>query len=85
MGFPSVQALASAQAEQGKFWQSHIYKSTLPAAAAGVEIDDWGTFRFVAVKLRDARANRQKILVRGRNGCSEANLVEELNRKVGTG
>lgn len=39
MGFPSVQALASAQAEQGKFWQSHIYKSTLPAAAAGVWTD----------------------------------------------
>lgn len=32
MGFPSVQALASAQSEQGKFWQSHIYKSTLPSA-----------------------------------------------------
>lgn len=40
MGFSSVVALANAQAEQGKFWSSFVYKSTLPAvAAAGVWAD----------------------------------------------
>lgn len=39
MGFRSIQALAAAQTDQGKFWQSHIYKTTLPSAAAGVWTD----------------------------------------------
>lgn len=70
------------QAEQR--WQASIAAagdSWVGNLLTGVEIDDWGTFRFVAIKLRD-RANRQKILVRGHNGSSEANLMEGINRKV---
>jgi hypothetical protein len=40
MGFDTVAALAAAQASSGQFWNSFVYKSTLPAvAAAGVWAD----------------------------------------------
>lgn len=48
---------------------------------ATVEIDDWGTFKFVVVRIR-GRNDKQRILVRGRNYCSEAQIVEDINRKM---
>jgi len=46
-----------------------------------VEIDDWGTFRFLLLRLR-GRDDKQRILLRGRNYCSEAQLIEDVNRKM---
>lgn len=41
MGFNSVAALATAQADSGQFWNSFVFKSSLPAvAAAGVWADN---------------------------------------------
>ncbi len=56
-----------------------------------VQIDEWGSFRFLMLKLRDqsmARgttvgAERQRILIRGHNYGSEGQLMEECNREVG--
>lgn len=40
MGFDTIGALAAAQADAGRFWNSFVFKSTLPAvAAAGVWAD----------------------------------------------
>ena len=36
-----------------------------------VQIDSWSAFPFVLVRLVDQRSQRQKLLVRGRNGASE--------------
>lgn len=49
-----------------------------------VEVDDWGTFRFLLLRLR-GRNDKQRVLLRGRNYCSEAQLVEDINRKVRCG
>ncbi|GBF89057.1 hypothetical protein Rsub_01774 [Raphidocelis subcapitata] len=46
-----------------------------------VEIDDWGKFKFVLVRLRD-HAGRQKLVVRGANYSSEGKLLEGLHRQV---
>lgn len=58
-----------------------------------VQIDEWGSFRFLMLKLRDQSsrtgpvlgpggAERQRILLRGHNYGSEGQLVEETNREV---
>jgi len=49
-----------------------------------VEIDDWGKFKFVLVRVRD-HTGRQKLLVRGHNYASEGKLMEALHRQVGVG
>ena len=36
-----------------------------------VQIDSWSAFPFVLVRLGEQRSQRQKLLVRGRNGCTE--------------
>lgn len=46
-----------------------------------VEIDDWGTFKFLVLRVRGMN-DKQRILIRGRNGCTEANVIEATNRKV---
>ncbi|GBF98655.1 hypothetical protein Rsub_11649 [Raphidocelis subcapitata] len=59
----------------GEVWVGAL----LPA----VEVDTWGTFRFVLVRLRDHTADgRQKLLVRGANYASEGKLLEGLHRQV---
>ncbi len=51
------------------------------ALLEAVEIDDWGKFKFVLVRVRD-RGGRQKLLIRGGNYASEGALVEALHRQV---
>lgn len=46
-----------------------------------VEVDDWGKFKFVLVRLRD-HTGRQKLFVRGSNYASEGKLLEALHRKL---
>ena len=46
-----------------------------------VEVDDWGKFKFILVRMRD-RNGRQRQLVRGSNYASQAQLVEKLHRQV---
>lgn len=46
-----------------------------------VEVDDWGTFKFVMLRMKD-RQNKQKLLIRGHNHSTEASLVEEANRQM---
>jgi hypothetical protein len=65
-----------AQAAAGGLWAGALLDA--------VEIDDWGKFKFVLVRVRD-RAGRQKMLVRGRNYASEGTLLEALHRQVGEG
>lgn len=36
-----------------------------------VQIDSWSSFAFVLVRLSEQRSQRQKLLVRGRNGVTE--------------
>ena len=45
----------------------HWVAQHLPA----VQIDSWSTFPFVLVRLSEQRSQRQKLLVRGRNGATE--------------
>eukprot|EP00198_Chlamydomonas_reinhardtii_P004739 XP_001694075.1 predicted protein [Chlamydomonas reinhardtii] len=67
---------------QGPPWVGHY----IPV----VQIDEWGSFRFLMLKLRDqsmARgttvgAERQRILIRGHNYGSEGQLMEECNREI---
>ncbi|GIL49609.1 hypothetical protein Vafri_5940 [Volvox africanus] len=51
-----------------------------------VQIDEWGSFRFLMLKLRDQPARggteRQRILIRGHNYGSEGRLMEECNREI---
>ncbi|KXZ53349.1 hypothetical protein GPECTOR_7g1244 [Gonium pectorale] len=58
-----------------------------------VQIDEWGSFRFVMLKLRDQNSRltvadgalggeRQRILIRGHNYGSEGQLMEECNREI---
>jgi hypothetical protein len=51
------------------------------ALLEAVEVDDWGKFKFVLVRVRD-HCGRQKLLVRGSNYASEGKLVEALHRQV---
>lgn len=51
------------------------------ALLEAVEVDDWGKFKFVLVRLRD-HTGKQKLLVRGSNYSSEGKLVEALHRQV---
>lgn len=46
-----------------------------------VEVEDWGQFKFLMLRLRD-RADRQKLLIRGRNYASEGSLVEAVHREM---
>lgn len=48
----------------------------------GVVVDDWGEFNFILVRVR-ALGGRQRMLVRGGNYASRAQLVEALTRQVG--
>ncbi|GFR49603.1 hypothetical protein Agub_g11673 [Astrephomene gubernaculifera] len=64
---------------QGPPWVGHL----IPV----VQIDEWGSFRFLMLKLQDrsgraAGSERQRILIRGHNYCSEGQLVEECNREI---
>ncbi|GLC68199.1 hypothetical protein PLESTF_000659300 [Pleodorina starrii] len=55
-----------------------------------VQIDEWGSFRFLMLKLRDQGARggvpgsseRQRIVIRGHNYGSEGQLMEECNREI---
>ncbi|KIZ02453.1 hypothetical protein MNEG_5504 [Monoraphidium neglectum] len=51
------------------------------ALLEAVEVDDWGKFKFVLVRVRD-RCGRQKLLVRGGNYASEGKLLERLHRQL---
>lgn len=44
--------------------------------------DDWGTFRFIVIKICNL-AGQKCILLQGHNHCTDAGLVESANRKVG--
>eukprot|EP00195_Chlamydomonas_chlamydogama_P003391 CAMPEP_0202914298 /NCGR_PEP_ID=MMETSP1392-20130828/62740_1 /ASSEMBLY_ACC=CAM_ASM_000868 /TAXON_ID=225041 /ORGANISM="Chlamydomonas chlamydogama, Strain SAG 11-48b" /LENGTH=503 /DNA_ID=CAMNT_0049605899 /DNA_START=304 /DNA_END=1814 /DNA_ORIENTATION=- len=46
-----------------------------------VQIDEWGSFRFLVVKVV-GREGKQRILIRGQNCCTEAAIMETLNRKM---
>ena len=46
-----------------------------------VDVDDWGTFKFLLMKVQ-GKGERQKLILRGRNFSTEANIVEDLNHKV---
>ena len=46
-----------------------------------VEIDDWGSFKFLVVRVSDL-VGHQRIVVHGRNHCSEAAVVEGIHSKV---
>jgi hypothetical protein len=60
-------------AQSGGLWVGAVVDS--------VEVDDWGKFKFVLVRLRDG-GGRQKMLVRGGNYASEGALVEALHRQA---
>ncbi len=47
-----------------------------------VEVDEWGSFRFVLLRLRD-RNGRHKFLVRGHNYASDAQLLGAAHKQVG--
>jgi hypothetical protein len=47
----------------------------------GVVVDDWGEFNFILVRVRGL-GGRQRMLVRGGNYASRAQLVEALTRQV---
>ncbi len=62
-----------------------------------VAVDEWGSFRFLLLRMRDSGAGgggrgggggllgggeRQRIVLRGRNCASESQLQEEVNREV---
>ncbi len=57
----------------GELWVGHL----LPT----VDIDDWGTFKFLVIRVR-GRNDKQCIIVRGKNYCTEAQIIEDVNRKV---
>lgn len=46
-----------------------------------IEIDDWGKFRFVLLKIK-GQSDKEKILIRGRNYQSEGKMVEDMNCKI---
>lgn len=52
------------------------------ALLEGVQVDDWGKFKFLLMRLKD-RNGRQVLLVRGANNRSESGIVEELHNQVG--
>lgn len=62
-----------------KLWDNSVSASTslLPT----VEIDAWGAFRFMVIKLCGTDA-QERIIVHGHNHCSDASLMENVNRKV---
>ena len=47
-----------------------------------VEIEEQGTFRFVILRIFESQSGRQRIVVHGRAGCSEAALTESAVAKV---
>jgi hypothetical protein len=52
------------------------------ALLAAVQVDDWGRFRWLLLRLR-GRCGRQTLLVRGANNAGDAQIVEQLHRQVG--
>ena len=52
--------------------------SYLPA----VEIDDWGTFKFVVARVCTNNGLKQRVMVRGRNYCTQAKILDDLTTKV---
>jgi hypothetical protein len=47
-----------------------------------VEIDNWGKFRFVLVRVKDD-SGRNKLILRGRNYAQEDALTSQLRQQVG--
>jgi hypothetical protein len=47
-----------------------------------VQIDAFGRFTYVLVKLSDRGASAPKLLVRGKNGRSEAQLLSAVTKEV---
>ena len=47
-----------------------------------VQIDSWSAFPFVLARLSEARGQRQKLLVRGRNGASEAQAYAAVEQEA---
>jgi hypothetical protein len=54
------------------------------ALLEGVQVDPWGKFKFLLLRVKD-RNGRQVLLVRGANNASESKLVEDLHKQVGAG
>lgn len=75
----SQQSRSERELKAARLWDtpSAANMSLLPT----VEIDAWGTFRFMVLKL-SGLGGEERIMVHGHNHCTEASLVEEVNRKV---
>lgn len=52
------------------------------ALLEGVQVDPWGKFKFLLMRVRDRNTGRQVLLVRGANNCSESGIVEDLHKQV---
>jgi len=46
-----------------------------------VDIEEWGTFKFLVCRLR-GRGGKQRICIRGRNYCTQAQIIDDISRKV---
>ena len=51
------------------------------AVVPAFQLDSWGKFRFVLARITD-RQGRQKLLVRGSNGCEEDKVFRMLEQEV---
>lgn len=47
-----------------------------------VQIDSWSAFAFVLVRLTEPRSQRQKLLVRGRNGTTEQQAFATVEQEA---
>ena len=47
-----------------------------------MEIDDWGTFKFVVARVCTNNGLKQRVMVRGRNYCTQAKILDDLTTKV---
>ena len=47
-----------------------------------VQIDSWSSFAFVLVRLAEVRSQRQKLLVRGRNGASDTQAYASAEQEA---
>lgn len=74
MSWPHVMShtCASLACPAGHRWEAASGGSPWAAQhLPAVQIDSWSSFAFVLVRLSEQRSQRQKLLVRGRNGATE--------------
>eukprot|EP00983_Pelagomonas_calceolata_P078719 1154350-Pelagomonas_calceolata.AAC.6 len=86
----SISVAFDPRSAPGGSWHPCISDAILPCAFCprwlgtflpAVEIEEWGTFKFLVCRLR-GRGGKQRICVRGRNYYTQSQIIDDISRKV---